>query len=148
MVRFTLLLLLITLTSCSLSNSIPRIEDGEIDGIEGWNVHATINCEPNSGHTGTPVTVTIYFDQGYALVHDVETWQAIEDWGWEFKRTPEVDPEKEDAYTWITGYGLFLSGKAGILRYYAVNGGTKIAYGDIDVNGGKQGSKSSSNLFY
>ncbi|UCB45718.1 MAG: hypothetical protein JSV25_16180 [Spirochaetota bacterium] len=66
------LITLIIVNSCVVESFDSSISDGEIVGIGGWNVHATINCEPNTGPQGTPITITIYFDLGSSLVDDIQ----------------------------------------------------------------------------
>lgn len=106
-------------------------------GIGINDVHGMIDCEPNEGHMGTPVTITITFDKNAALVDEIRTWQAYERSSWDFERTPDVDPQKEVANRWAVWRNLFLSGESGIVRFYAINENEQIGFVDVEINGGK-----------
>ncbi|UCG16004.1 MAG: hypothetical protein JSV19_11990, partial [Phycisphaerales bacterium] len=111
-------------------------------GIDGWDVDAEIDVEPNEGPFGIPVAITITFQRGGDQVAAIETWQALERTGGEFVRTEYdplgylLDPVQEGTDLWQTN-GLFLTGVPAVMRYYALDSsGTRIALGDVDVNGG------------
>jgi hypothetical protein len=133
----TSLITVIVISGCVVESTDSSITDGEIIGIEGWDIHATIDCTPNTGHQGTPIMITIVFDVGGSLVNDIQTWQAYLETNWEFVRTPDIDPVKESTNSWTIWHNVFLSGEPGVVRFYALNGETTVAHGDIDVNGGK-----------
>jgi hypothetical protein len=133
----TSLLTVLIISGCVVGGSESSISDGEIIGIEGWDIHAAIDCTPNTGRQGTPIKITIIFDLGGSLVNDIQTWQAYHETNWEYVRTPDIDPVKESTNSWTIWHNIFLSGEPGVVRFYALNGETRIAYGDIDVNGGK-----------
>lgn len=116
-----------------------RLDDlqGELVGIGIHDVHGMIDYEPNEGHMGTPVTITLTFDRNADLVQEIRTWQAYERSSWEFERTPDIDPQKEDNARWTVWRNLFLSGESGIVRFYAINNNERIGFGDIEINGGK-----------
>lgn len=48
------------------------ISNGTIRGIDGWDVSASINIEPNRGPHGTPLTVTVDFSRGAGNVSNIE----------------------------------------------------------------------------
>lgn len=124
-------------------SSLPFIADGTITGLDGRDILADVDVEPNSGALGTPVLITISFSRGGADVAAIETWQAVPGSGWEFLRTPtdasgiSFDPFRVSSNVWRTA-GLSLTGVNGIIRYYAIDDeGARIALGDIDINGGR-----------
>jgi len=127
----------LVISGCVLDQAGSTISDGELVGIGDWDVHGTIDCEPNEGHMGTPVTITITFDRNADLVQEIRTWQAYERSSWEFERTPDIDPQKEDGNIWAVWRNLFLSGESGIVLFYAINNNEQIGSGDIEINGGK-----------
>lgn len=117
------------------------ISDGLLLGLNGRNIRATINVEPNSGPLGTPVQLTISFSVGGGDVEAIETWQNTETFGG-FVRTEfdptgfRLDPTQQSSTRW-TNNSLFLTGVSAVVRYIAVNrSGERIALGEIDVNGG------------
>jgi hypothetical protein len=127
----------LVISGCVLDQAGSTISDGELVGIEDLDVHGMIDCEPNEGHMGTPVTITITFDRNAILVQEIRTWQAYERSSWEFERTPDIDPQNEDGNRWAVWRNLFLSGESGIVRFYAINSDERIGFGDIEINGGK-----------
>ncbi len=50
----------------------PSISDGELKGINGWDVQASINVEPNQRPEGTAVGIAIDFSRGGATVSRIE----------------------------------------------------------------------------
>jgi hypothetical protein len=68
------------------------ISDGEIEGIGGYDLHGTVDCEPNEGPVGTPASITVVFNCGANLVCEIHTLQATGEFSYEFVRTPKVDP--------------------------------------------------------
>jgi len=106
-------------------------------GIGIHDVHGMIACEPNEGHMGTPVTITLTFDRNADLVEEIRTLQACEKSSWEFERTPDIVPQKEVANRWAVWRNLFLSDESGIVRFYAINDNIRIGFGDVEINGGK-----------
>jgi hypothetical protein len=129
----------ICLFGCTLIQHAQTISDSEIVGSDGFDIHGTVDCEPNEGPMGTPVTITIVFDRGAPLVYEIQTLQATEESSYEFVRTPEIDPVLCDAATWSVGHGVYLSGKNGVVRFSVRNTDTEIGRGDIDINGGETG---------
>ena len=117
-------------------DNIGTISDGTITGINGWEVSAYIDMNPNSGSYGTPVTVNITFSRGGQYVDAIETYQAAISTECDFVRDPTVDPLYKKTNIWETEEGVVLTGIEGIVRYYAINDGERIAIGDVDVNGG------------
>ena len=55
-------------------------------------------------------------------------------------RTADIDPRKDDDYTWSVWHNIFLSGESGILRFYLIHGRAEIGVGDVEINDGKPGS--------
>ena len=131
----------LVIPGCISDSSDSTISDGELVGIGDWDVHGTIDCEPNSGRQGTPVTITIILDRGESQVEEIRAWQAYEMSSWEFVRTPDVDPKKESGDRWSVWHNLFLTGESGIVRFYAINNDIRIAWGDVDINGGRYAAK-------
>ena len=116
----------------------PSISDGELVGIDGWDVQASINVEPNRGARGTPIGMTVSFSRGASNVARID----IEDRGGEgcnsLARTWRGVATKVNESRWESSSGQwFLTGESGILRFVAMNAaGTRIAIGDIQVNNG------------
>ena len=146
-VRLFLFLVAVLSSVCGCPTDIPSnqatITDGTMIGIGGRRIRADIDVEPNVGTFGTPVSVTITFTEGGSQVSEIETWQAVAESGWEFNRTGfdafgfPLDPFQITSTRWVTS-GLGLTGIPGIVRYYALDSfGTRIALGDIDLNGGQ-----------
>ena len=125
----------LVISGCVLDQAGSTISDGELVGIETYDVHGMIDCEPNEGHMGTPVTIT--FDRNAILVQEIRTWQAYERSSWVFERTPDINSQKEDDARWTVWRNLFLSGESGIVRFYAINSDDRIGFGEIEINGGK-----------
>lgn len=115
----------------------PTISDGELKGINGWDVQASINVEPNQGQEGTAVAITIDFSRGGANVSSIE----IEDNGgsncW-LARTWRNIIDKVSDTRWEMPLGrLYLTGANATSRFIALNSaGTRVAIGDVFVNGG------------
>jgi hypothetical protein len=147
-----LMLTCASLLGCGTQNSRPSgesaspevgcIQDAPMRGIDGWDVDADIDVEPNQGPFGIPVTIMLTFQRGGDQVAAIETWQAVQRTGGEFVRTEydpfgyPLDPVQEGTDLWRTD-GLFLTGLPAVIRYYALDSsGTRIALGDVDVNGG------------
>lgn len=128
---------LVITVGCVLDGTGSTISGDDLVGIGINDVHGMIDCEPNEGHMGTPVTITITFDKNAALVDEIRTWQAYERSSWDFERTPDVDPQKEVANRWAVWRNLFLSGESGIVRFYAINENEQIGFVDVEINGGK-----------
>jgi hypothetical protein len=105
-----------------------------------FDLHGTVDCEPNEGPSANPVTVTIAFDRGENLAYEIHTLQATEESSYEFVRTPDIDPVQCDAATWSVGHGVYLSGKNGVVLFSVRNTNAEIGRGDIDINGGKPAS--------
>lgn len=116
----------------------PSISDGELLGIDGWDVQAFINVEPNQGPEGTPIGITVSFSRGASNVARID----IEDRGGEecniLARTWRGVATKVNESRWESSSGQwYLTGNSGILRFVAMNAaGTRIAIGDIQVNDG------------
>ncbi|MBN2322895.1 MAG: hypothetical protein JXQ30_04110 [Spirochaetes bacterium] len=127
----------VCMIGCTLVQHQQTVSDGEIVASGDFDVHGTIDCEPNEGPMGTPVTVIIVLDRGASLVCEIQALQATEESCWEFVRTPQIDPVQYDAVTWSIGHGVYLSGKNGIVRFSVCNTDTEIGSGDIDINSGK-----------
>ena len=121
----------------------PTISDGELKGINGWDVQASINIEPNQGREGTPVGITISFSRGGESVTSIEledntgsncrlaqTWRSI------------LNRTSDNRWQMPTGR-LYLTGISGTSRFVALNSaGTRVAIGDVLVNGGCGSSSS------
>lgn len=127
----------LVISGCVLDQAGSTISDGELVGIGIHDVHGMIDYEPNEGHMGTPVTITLTFDRNADLIKEIRTWQAYERSSWEFERTPDIDPQNRDDASWTVWRNLFLSGESGIVRFYAINDNIRIGFGDIEINGGK-----------
>lgn len=126
----------LVLTS-SAGGTTGTISDGEMLGTGSYVglIRATINCEPNSGVFGTPVTLTITFTSGGSYVNQIKVYQKPSG-GTSYTYTPDVNPVKQSANVWVApSAGIFLTGNAAWVKFVGVNsGGTEIVLGIIEVN--------------
>ncbi|MBI4739165.1 hypothetical protein HY772_06435 [Candidatus Woesearchaeota archaeon] len=117
------------------SGETGTISDGTMEGIGSYVglISATINCDPNSGPYGTPVTITITFTKGGSYVNSIKVYQKLV--GGSYIYYSGVDPVKQSANVWVSPEGIGLTGNAGWLKFVGVNsGGTEIVLGIIEVN--------------
>lgn len=115
----------------------PFISDGALHGINGWDVSATVDVEPNTGSLGTPIRITVDFSRGANDVASIE----FEDHGGPdctLLRTWRGIIFKRSASRWEMPEGrLFLTGNSGIAHFVALNSrGERIAIGDVRINDG------------
>lgn len=112
-----------------------------LDGINGWNVSASIDLEPNRGPFGTQIQATVRFTRGAADVASIEIedrggsdCRLLQTWRNVFSRT--------SSSRWDMPRGvLMLTGNNAIARFVALNSrGTRIAIGDVTINGGCRAS--------
>jgi len=117
------------------------ITGGAMHGINGYEgmIAADVSVSPGRGTWGTPIDVTVVFTSGAYLVEEVYLYDAFgsidprEFWYFELRDTLD----QVDNNTWKKSQFLYLTGYAGIERFYALNSeGTKICVGDARVNGG------------
>jgi hypothetical protein len=115
---------------CSISN-------GTLTGINGYNIAAIIDASPNYGVKDTPLFITITFTSGASFVNDVLLYQTSEYYGWQFGAPSTDMPMTQISQAvWQNGVDFVLTGTYGVIRFYAVtSSGTKVAVGDIWLNG-------------
>lgn len=117
-----------------------NISDGQINVYNNSSVSGIINCEPNYGPKDTPVTITITISQGASRVAGI----FIGDYGTncQLATTWTSVFSKINYNTWVCSGVLALSGVSATERFCAYDTqGNILAYGDIDVNGGCNATK-------
>jgi hypothetical protein len=114
--------------------SIPQVSDGTLIGINGYDIAAIIDAEPNYGEEGTPISITVTFTKGASLVYDIYVYYATEGTNWQFYQYSSYPWDQISQAIWQTDRSL--TGIYGVERFYAVTStGVKIAVGDIWLNG-------------
>ncbi len=114
------------------------VSNGNLTGINGYNVTATIDVNPNYGDAGTPASLTITFTSGASLVSYILDYYASESTNWQFYLNTDMPSSawyhsSQNVWQVINGY---LTGNYAVERYYVVtSSGVKIAVGDIWFNG-------------
>jgi hypothetical protein len=111
------------------------ISNGTLTGINGYNVAAIVNIEPNYGPNNTPISITVTFTSGASLVYDMIVAGANESSSWQFSQYSNYTWSQTSSTVWQAGDRI-LTGIYGVERFYAVTStGVKIAVGDIWLNG-------------
>ncbi len=92
-----------------------EFSDGTMTGVNGWDVAATIDVEPNVGPEDTPVTITVTFTMGAENVDSIEIEQYV---GVDCHLSPSgtligaFGPQS--ATVWVNTEPLVLTGNAGV----------------------------------